>query len=145
MTSSKLFRNALMFILPFALTGCPGYGDIMVPSESTSVSMKGEEVCFFVANPKNYQPVFIAINPRETPMKERVFFSDKPRRKVTDGQFCVPPSFYKFENGRQYIVDYVLSPNGLDGGDKFTNRSVTVGFEIANGRAYFIKLNNNEY
>ncbi|XES83435.1 hypothetical protein ACBV55_18045 [Franconibacter pulveris] len=42
-------------------------------------------------------------------------------------------------------MDYVPSSNGLDEGDKFTERSVTIGFEIAKGRAHFIQLNNDEY
>lgn len=140
----KTIRTVTVLAGLVMLTGCPGYGDIMVPSESTSVSMKGEEVCFFVANPKNYQPIFIAINPREIPIKERSFI-DKPRLSVVKDQLCIPSSFYKFEDGKQYVVDYVLSPNGLDAGDKFTKRSVIVGVEMASGRAHLIKLNNDEY
>ncbi|MER0125434.1 putative T6SS immunity periplasmic lipoprotein [Franconibacter daqui] len=133
---------ALLVVVP--LTGCPGYGDIMVPVETTSVAINNDNVCFFVANQRDYQPIIIAINPRDIPLKAQSF-TDRPNLKVSEGRLCIPPSFYRFENGRQYVTDYVLTPNGVDARDKFVARRVVVAFEIADGQAHLLKLNNDEY
>ncbi|EOC0096000.1 putative T6SS immunity periplasmic lipoprotein [Cronobacter dublinensis] len=127
------------FCLPI-LTGCPGPGDRFRFDETAQVSKKGDNVCVNIDNAKNYQPVDMGINLRGTPSKEKDF-NFSPGLKVIEGELCIPPSYFHFENGSKYIVEFVLHPT-LD--DKEA-RSFVVGVGINNNQVYNFPLTDREF
>ncbi|MFB0713971.1 putative T6SS immunity periplasmic lipoprotein, partial [Buttiauxella noackiae] len=103
----RLLYTALLLVSLVTMTGCPGSGDRLRPDEEATVIRVGDSLCFGVPEAEDYQPADIAINPRGTPFKEEyIIFS--PALSVTDGQLCVPSSFYAFPDKGQFIVSYVL-------------------------------------
>lgn len=103
-----LYRILTGFVSVFILTGCPGIGDRIQPSEETRVSMQADSICFWVSDVKDMEVAHIAINPRETPFRQQsVIFS--PDLKLLDGQLCLPPSFYDFPSEGKFIVEYILA------------------------------------
>jgi len=135
---SLFFRGlALPFI--FLLTGCPGQGDRLQLDETTQVNLVGANVCFHIANAQDYQPAIISINPRGTPPKNQTFV-DNPPLLIKSGQLCIPPSFYKFENNKKYIVEFVLTSNrNADEPRKFV-----VGVGLSQDRVYNFPLTDLE-
>lgn len=134
-----LWSGLFIFLTLLMLTGCPGEGDRLYPDETTQVSRMGEDICFRVPDAQDYQPIFIAINPRGTPPKEQTFTS-KPKLTISDGQLCIPPSFYPFSTNGQFIVEYILSSPKY----KNKSRSVVVGVEVMNNRIYNMPLRDRE-
>lgn len=94
------------------LTGCPGLGDRMTSDETALVRREGDSVCSNVTDAQDYQPASIGINPRGTPSKEKNF-NFSPDLTATDGQLCIPPSFYRFPGKGQFIVEYLLNPKRI--------------------------------
>lgn len=133
---------ALPVISVFSLTGCPWGGVRYYPAETSSVWMKDNAVCFSVPDSKDYRPVFISINLRSTPSKERKFTS-QPKLHITDGQLCIAPSFYHFSDTLKdpFIVETVLQSSNK----KNHPRSFVVGFEITKGKAQDVPLTTREY
>jgi len=122
----------------FILTGCPGIGDRIQPSEEARVSMQAGSICFWVSDVKDREVAHIAINPRETPFRQQsVIFS--PDLKLLDGQLCLPPSFYDFPSEGKFIVEYVLASK-----EKNTlPRIVITGIEINAGHVNAIPLSTD--
>lgn len=60
----------------FLLTGCPEVGDRLVADETTKVISSGDDVCFFISEPLDYQPIDMGINSRGTASKEKVFITE---------------------------------------------------------------------
>ncbi|GJH97530.1 hypothetical protein ECZC10_53780 [Escherichia coli] len=54
------YRSALLLCLTL-LTGCPGRGDYYRFDETVAVSTRGDNVCFSVPEPEDYQPVSVSI------------------------------------------------------------------------------------
>ena len=121
------------------LTGCPGPGDRMTPDETATVSRRGDNVCFTVTNAQDYQPADIGINPRGTPSKHKDF-NFSPDLTVTDGQLCIPPSFYRFPDKGQFIIEYLLTSKT----HKEAPRNVVVILEINQGRFYNVTPTERE-
>lgn len=136
--SSLFFRGlALSFI--FLLAGCPGQGDRLQLDETTQVNLTGANVCFHISNAQDYQPAIISINPRGTPLKNQAFV-DNPSLLIKSDQLCIPPSFYKFENNKKYIVEFVLvSARNVDEPRKFV-----VGVGLSQGQVYNFPLTDLE-
>jgi hypothetical protein len=122
------------------LTGCPGPGDRFRFEETAQVSRKGDNVCVNIENAQDYQPVGMGINLRGTPSKEKDF-NFSPSLKVIDGELCIPPSYFNFENGSKYIVEFVLHPT-LD--DKEA-RSFVIGVGVNNNKIYNFPLTDREF
>ncbi len=134
-----LWSGAFLFPCILMLTGCPGPGDRMRFDETAQVNVVGDKVCFSVTDPLDYRPADIAINPRGTPSKNKAFTFD-PDLTVTEGELCIPPSFYRFPDKGQFIVEYVLTSQH----HKNEPRKVVVTFESKNGRIYNVPPNNME-
>jgi len=100
-----LSKTLLLSVCLMILTGCPGPGDRMVPDETSLASSKGGEVCIKIKDAKDYQPVAIAINLRGTSSKEKKY-NFSPDLIVSDGELCIPSSFYGFVSGNKYIVEF---------------------------------------
>lgn len=136
--SSLSFRGLTLSCI-FLLMGCPGQGDRLQLDETTQVNLIGANVCFHIANAQDYQPAIISINPRGTPPKNQAFF-DNPPLLIKSGQLCIPPSLYKFENNKKYIVDFVLMSVGkVDEPRKFV-----VGVGLSQGQVYNFPLTDLE-
>ncbi|EOE6856948.1 putative T6SS immunity periplasmic lipoprotein [Cronobacter sakazakii] len=130
----------LSFACVSILTGCPGPGDIMRFDETAKVSSRGRDVCINIDNAQDYQPVDIGINLRGIPPKEKKFdFSSGLR--ISAGELCIPPSYYSFENGNKYIVEFVLHATS---GDK-DPRSFVVGVGVNNNHVYNFPLSEREF
>lgn len=128
------------FVLSLTLlTGCPGHGDSLRPDEITTVSIRGDNVCFSVPEPEDYQPVSISIDPRGTRFRDRKITFDPPLR-VVNSHLCIPPSFHHFSDKGQFIVRYVLHSER----HKNTPRSMVAGVEIADECINDIPLNDME-
>lgn len=132
---SVLFSGASLLVL----TGCPGPGDRMTPDETAQVSQKGDNVCFTVTDAQDYQPSDIGINPRGTPSRGKDF-NFSPNLTVANGQLCIPPSFYRFPDKGQFIVEYLLK----SGTHKDAPRNVVVTVEVNHGRIYNVTPTERE-
>lgn len=85
-----LHKSGIIFltgICLLGLTGCPGPITVHF-NETTQVTKQNENVCFYVNNAQDYQPVFIGINPRELPPKEK-YYKFSPDLRVADGKLCI--------------------------------------------------------
>ena len=134
------FRHRHAFLLSLTvLTGCPGHGDYIRPDEITTVSTRGDNVCFSVPEPEDYQPVSISIVPRGTRFRERQITFD-PTLRIVNAQLCIPPSFHHFPDKGQFIVRYVLHSER----HKDTPRRMVAGVEIAGECIFDIPLNDME-
>lgn len=129
--SRMLWFVLLSGICLLTLTGCPGSGDRMRSDETAEVSRVGQDVCFRVTDAQDYQPAIISINLRNTPSSEKKF-TDGPDLLVKAGLLCIPPSFYRFPDVGQFIVEYVLTSKKHED----EPRKVVVVLEISNGRIY---------
>ncbi|WP_299998736.1 putative T6SS immunity periplasmic lipoprotein [uncultured Cedecea sp.] len=136
--SSLSFRGLILSFI-FLLTGCPGQGDRLQLDETTQVNLIGANVCFHIANAQDYQPAIISINPRGTPSKNQAFV-DNPPLLIKSSQLCIPPSFYKFENNKKYIVDFVL----VSVGKADEPRKFVVGVGLSQGQVYNFPLTDLE-
>lgn len=135
----RLVHSTLLLISLITLTGCPGSGDRLRPDEEATVTRAGTSLCFGVPDAEDYQPANIAINTRGTEFKEReITFS--PALSVTDGQLCVPSSFYAFPDKGQFIVSYVLTSKRHED----EPRRMVSGLEISQGRVFNIPLTDME-
>lgn len=136
----KLSSLLSLFFCLSILTGCPGKGDRMRFEETAQASRKGDNICVSIDNAQDYQPVDMGINLRGTPSKEKDFdFS--PDLKVIEGELCIPPSYYHFENGNKYIVEFVLHPTM----DNKEARSFVVGVSVNNNQVYNFPLTDREF
>jgi len=131
------YSSLLLLVSLITLTGCPG--DRWRPNEETTVSVTGDNICFFVPDAEDYQPVDIAIYPRGTPSRQqKIIFN--PALHVVNGQLCVPPSFYAFPEEGQFIISYVLQTEN----NKKHPRRMVSGVEISNGCVFNIPLTDME-
>ncbi|EQA2937516.1 putative T6SS immunity periplasmic lipoprotein [Escherichia coli] len=136
----KLSSLLSLFFCLSILTGCPGKGDRMRFEETAPASRKGDNICVRIDNAQDYQPVDMGINLRGTPSKEKDFdFS--PDLKVIEGELCIPPSYYHFENGNKYIVEFILHPTM----DNKEARSFVVGVSVNNNQVYNFPLTDREF
>jgi len=137
----KMFGGTILISMVslLTLTGCPGIGDRVLPREEAKVSMQGESICFWIPDVEDKQPRHIAINPIGTPFQlQKIVFS--PDIKVVNEYLCIPPSFFRFPDEGQFIVEYVLAINAQDN----TPRIVVTGIEMKNGRVQIIPLSAEE-
>ncbi|EAQ4906427.1 hypothetical protein FCJ48_18335 [Salmonella enterica] len=111
----------------------------MTPDETALVSQKGDSVCFTVTDAQDYQPASIGINPRGTPSKEKDF-NFSPGLTIADGQLCIPPSFYRFPDKGQFIVEYSLTSET----HKDAPRNVVVTLEVNHGNIYNVTPTERE-
>lgn len=140
MIGFRMFRTALLSgICLLILTGCPGPGDRMLPDETAIVSKQGENVCLNVPDAQDYQPADIGINPRGTPSKNKNF-NFSPGLSVIDRKLCIPPSFYRFPDKGQFIIEYILISKKHDD----EPRKFVVTMEINNGRIYNVTPTERE-
>lgn len=121
------------------LTGCPGRGDYLRPDEIAMVSTRGDNVCFSVSEPEDYQPVTISIYPRGTQFRDR-HITFAPPLHIINRQLCIPPSFHHFPDKGQFIVRYVLHSER----HKDTPRRMVAGIEIGNDCVFDIPLTDME-
>lgn len=123
------------------LTGCPGAGDRIRFDETANVYTVGNDVCFSVSSAKGYRLYDIAINARRTPTKDKKYILN-PALIITDGRFCIPPSFYRFENNGEFLVEYLLVyGTNNDAGEA---RKVVAAVGMKNKRAYNLPLADTE-
>lgn len=134
-----LSTTLLLSISLIMLAGCPGPGDRMVPDETSLASRKGEKVCIEIKDAQDYQPVAIAINLRGTPSKEKKY-NFSPNLIVSDGELCIPSTFYDFINGNKYIVEFILRSSRND-----ESRSFVVGVGVNNNQVYNFPLSGREF
>jgi hypothetical protein len=107
--------------------------------ETAVVSLQGENVCFNVNDAQDYQPVAIAINLRGTPSKEKKY-NFSPNLIVSNGELCIPPTFYHFPEKGQFLVEYILKSKKHEDDP----RSVVVALEIKNGHIYNVTPTERE-
>lgn len=137
--SSSLFSRVLTLPLIFLLVGCPGQGDQLQLDETTQVELRGDNICFHITSAKDYQPAIISINLRGTPIKEQ-WFIDKPPLSIISEQLCISPTFYQFADNGKYIVDFVLTSDGI-----FNKpRKFVVGVGMNHGQVYNLPLTDRE-
>ncbi|MTH48883.1 hypothetical protein GJV78_22180 [Escherichia alba] len=113
----------------------------MRPDETAYVSKKGEKICFTIPEAEDYQPVYIAINPRGRPPGEQTFTQYPPLR-VDNGWLCIPPSFYPFPDSSSvpFIVETILHSSATNK----PARTFVAGVGLSNGRVYAVPLTNKE-
>ncbi|MCS2157978.1 hypothetical protein MUU48_13800 [Scandinavium sp. H11S7] len=137
-----LLLSIFLSVSLLTLTGCPWGSMRYYPAETTRVLKKDNSVCFSILDSKDYQPVFIAINLRSVPSKERKFI-DPPKLRLTDGQLCFPPSYYHFPDTSKepFIIEFVLQSQD----EKNHPRSFVTAIEMINGRAQNVSLTEQEF
>lgn len=135
-----LSTTLLLCVCLMVLTGCPGPGDRVVPDETSLARWKEGKICIDIKDAQDYQPVAIAINLRGTPSKEKDF-NFSPGLKVIEGELCISPSYFYFENGGKYIIEFILHPT-LDNKEA---RSFVVGVGINNNQVYNFPLTDREF
>ena len=121
------------------LTGCPGYGDILLSDKEAVVSMEGQNVCFWVKGYEKYKPVLISISPRGVEYGKVRSIINPPLISI-DNKWCVTPSFYAFPNQGQYIVMYGIAIGGAS--DRI--QRVVSGVELSNGHVRNFHLTDME-
>ncbi len=114
------------------------------PAETAAVVLKGDQVCFAIPSPDDYQPVFISVAPRHTPHRAR-WYQQQPRLSVVNGEMCIPPQVYKFPDKGQFVTSFTLASKEKAQTTEFNTRRFDAAFEIDNGRATAIKVDNNEF
>ncbi|ATY91199.1 putative T6SS immunity periplasmic lipoprotein [Pectobacterium atrosepticum] len=129
----------LLLFSAFILVGCPGSGDRLQPDELTSVRQVKGDICFSVNKPVDYQPTLIVISTRLAPPQEWVLY-ENPRVIVTQGELCIPPSFYRFLDDRTYVVRYILQSKKHSD----LRRSVVSAIAITNGSVRSEPLREDE-
>jgi len=124
------------------LTGCPWGGMKYYPSETAKTYASDDSICFHIADEKDYQPVFIAINLRNTPPKDSKF-TKSPKLNIVNGKFCIPPSFYKFPvtSLDPFIIQVVLRSQNKNNHP----RNFVIGFEMHDKMPYDVPLTKREY
>lgn len=138
--STSLFILSLVSVL--TLTGCP-WGEMKYhPAEKTSAWMNSDKICFSIPESRDYQPVFISINLRETLPKKRQFVNH-PTLLVRESNLCIPPSFYQFSDNSEspYIVEFVLQSQNKSN----PPRSFIAGFDMIAGKPSDVQLTKQEY
>ncbi|WLI78048.1 hypothetical protein Q5705_05720 [Kosakonia sp. H02] len=143
----KKYLNFIPFLFLPLLSGCQ-MGDRLdqryKPAETASVELKEGEVCFGIPSPEDYQPAFITLAPRHTPFKAR-WYQQAPRLTVKEGTMCVPPGVYQFPASGQFVASFVLASKERAKTTEFNTRRFDVAFEIKEGHATPIMVNNNEF
>ena len=114
------------------------------PAETAMVELKGDQVCFSISSPEDYQPVFISMAPRHTPPSAR-WYQQQPRLSVVNSEMCVPPQVYKFPDKGQFVTSFVLASKEKAKTTEFNTRRFDAAFEIDKGHASAIKVGNNEF
>ncbi|MFC0229141.1 putative T6SS immunity periplasmic lipoprotein [Serratia aquatilis] len=135
----RFFLSTLLLVLAMILTGCPGLGDRLRVDEEAKVSTEGNKVCFGVPDADGLYLEYIAINPRGTKFKQQNVYFD-PNISITAGYLCLPPTFYRFPNKGQFIVEYVLTNKQQAN----PPRKIVAGLEISNSHIYSIPLTDTE-
>ncbi|WP_380177450.1 putative T6SS immunity periplasmic lipoprotein [Kalamiella sp. sgz302252] len=135
----RLIITAICITSAILLSGCPWRQMKIYPDETATASLKGDSLCFSIPDASGYYPVFLSINPRNTPSKEKTFI-DKPDMQIVNRSLCIPPAVYTFpeESRFPYIVEFILRSK-----DNHPRHFVT-GFEIRNGKPYEIHLTDRE-
>ncbi|AFI90714.1 putative T6SS immunity periplasmic lipoprotein [Pectobacterium parmentieri] len=139
MTCSTKIPALLLTVTTFLLVGCPGPGDRLQPDELTSVRQVKDNVCFLVNEPVDYQPTLIVISTRLAPPQEWVLY-DNPSVIVTQGELCIPPSFYRFLDDRTYVVRYILQSKKHSD----SRRSIVSAIAMTNGSIQSVPLREDE-
>ncbi|MBS1203618.1 MAG: hypothetical protein H6R25_517 [Proteobacteria bacterium] len=143
----KTCAKFIPFLFLPLLSGCP-MGDRLdqryKPAETAVVELKGDQVCFDIPGPEDYQPVFIKLSPRNTPNKER-WYQQYPRLSVKNGEMCVPPRVYKFPDKGQFVASFTLASKDKAKTTEFNTRRFDAAFEIKEGRAIAIQVDKNEF
>ena len=136
MMKSRLFFcfSLLSYSLVF-LTGCPGYGDVLLLDKEAVVSMVGENVCFWVYDSAKHKPSIITITQRGSEFGREKFTIDPPLILIDD-KWCITPNFYIFPDKGQFIVSYSLPNDSLDG----RPQRVVSGVEVSNGNVHNFHL-----
>lgn len=121
------------------LTGCP-WGQVRIyPDETAKAVLIDGLICFYIPNDEGYSPVFLSINPRSTPSKDKAFI-DKPDIHIESGRLCLTSDVYSspLESGRQYILEVILQSKD----DR--PRHFVIGFEMTGGRVLDVHLTDME-
>ncbi|MEQ9879432.1 putative T6SS immunity periplasmic lipoprotein [Pectobacterium aroidearum] len=139
MTLTAKLSTFLLIASSVLLVGSPGSGDRLDPDELTSVRQTGSDLCFLVSNAQDYQPTLITISARATPPQEWTLY-ENPNIAVTQGELCIPSSFYRFSDDRTYVVRYILqSKKNSD-----SRRSVVSAIAFTNGSVRNVPLRKDE-
>lgn len=131
------------------LTGCPVMDsdlDKRYPSaDITRATLKGNDLCIAVPYTADYRLRMISIYPRGSGPKTR-WYKDEPDLNLTinQGQLCIDPAFYTFEEHRQYVVRAVMWSDKKYKETRFGSRLVMAAFEIENDHAYRVVLEERE-
>lgn len=139
MTFTAKLPAFLLIATSFLLVGCPGSGDRLQPDELTSVRQAENALCFLVSDAQDYQPTLIAISTRTAQPQEWTLY-ENPSIVVTQGELCIPPSFYHFLDDRTYVVRYILQSK------KHSNsrRSVVSAIAFTHGSVRNVPLRKDE-
>lgn len=137
--AKKLINATLLSYSLLFLTGCPGYGDRSFTDEEATVSVVGENICFWVKDSEEYKPGIITVTRRGAEFADKKFMPNPPLI-LLNNKWCITPDFYTFPASGQFVVTYTLEiPYSSD-----RPRSVVSGVEISNGRIYNIHLTDME-
>lgn len=140
-------RFSMLFASLLLLTGCPVIErdvDLRYPAPDITAATKvNDTLCVAVPDASDFQIRMIMIYPRHVPPKER-WYQENPGLTITDGQVCIPYSFYKFDQRLEYVVQVILWSNKKAQRTKYAGRQVISAFEIENGHAYRVVLEERE-
>ncbi|MBN3215339.1 hypothetical protein H5A45_04780 [Pectobacterium polaris] len=139
MTLTAKLPAFLLIATSFLLVGCPGSGDRLQPDELTSVRQVENDLCFLVNNAQDYQPTLIAISTRTTQPPEWTLY-ENPSIVVTQGELCIPPSFYRFSDDRTYVVRYILQSKKHSD----SRRSIVSAIAFTHGNVRNVPLRKDE-
>ncbi|MDE8756185.1 hypothetical protein PZA22_16990 [Pectobacterium polaris] len=139
MTFTAKLPAFLLIATSFLLVGCPGSGDRLQPDELTSVRQVENDLCFLVNNAQDYQPTLIAISTRTAQPPEWTLY-ENPSVVVTQGELCIPPSFYRFSDDRTYVVRYILQSKKHSD----SRRSIVSAIAFTHGNVRNVPLRKDE-
>ncbi|MGV3344332.1 putative T6SS immunity periplasmic lipoprotein [Enterobacteriaceae bacterium LUAb1] len=106
--ATMIIRHLLPVIVLLSLSGC-WMGDYVPPIETTTVKRTNGGLCFKVTDTGDYRLTYIGIKPRDA---QTSFFRNMPALTITEGQLCVPDSYYHFPEEGDFVVDYSLHSPG---------------------------------
>lgn len=144
-----IIQLTTVLLATLMLTGCPVMDRDLdkryAPADISTITLTGDDVCMAVPYPSDYQLRMISINPRGTDPKTW-WYKAEPDLKLTinQGQICIPPSFYTFEPHRQYVIRTVMWSDKKYQQTQYGGRAVIAAFEIEDGHAWRVILEERE-
>ncbi|MGV3344334.1 putative T6SS immunity periplasmic lipoprotein [Enterobacteriaceae bacterium LUAb1] len=134
--ATMIIRHLLPVIALLSLSGC-WMGDYVPPIENTTVKRSHSGLCFNVKKLDDYKLKALRIRNRDA---EKGFFRNMPALTITEGQLCVPDSYYHFPEEGDFVVEYSLHSPGRVNRPRF----MVAVFRLTGGEPFLLPPRESE-